>query len=389
VRAEFLPYCRPSIVPADIEAVAATMRGGWLTTGPSVRAFEERFAAASGVRHAVAVSSCTAGLLLGMIALGVEAGDEVIMPSLTFVAGAQCARQLGAVPVFADVDPQTLCITASSVERVRTLRTKLIMPMHYAGYPADVAEIVALAQRNGIAVLEDAAHAAGMLDRGRWAGSESDGAAYSFYATKNLATGEGGMVLTNRDDVMERVRIHALHGMDRDAWKRYAQGGAWRYDVTVTGHKCNLSDLAAALGLTQLARLDAMQRRRTAIAGRYRAALAGVAGVTPAAPALSEGSEHAWCMFVVRIDEEAAGISRDAFIEELFARNIGTSVHYVPTHLFTAFADSAGADLPVTNRVWPELVSLPLYPDMTDGDVDDVMRAVRAVTSRSQVQAFA
>jgi dTDP-4-amino-4,6-dideoxygalactose transaminase len=389
VRAEFLPYCRPSIVPADIEAVAATMRGGWLTTGPSVRAFEERFAAASGVRHAVAVSSCTAGLLLGMIALGVEAGDEVIMPSLTFVAGAQCARQLGAVPVFADVDPQTLCITASSVERVRTLRTKLIMPMHYAGYPADVAEIVALAQRYGIAVLEDAAHAAGMLDRGRWAGSESDGAAYSFYATKNLATGEGGMVLTNRDDVMERVRIHALHGMDRDAWKRYAQGGAWRYDVTVTGHKCNLSDLAAALGLTQLARLDAMQRRRTAIAGRYRAALAGVAGVTPAAPALSEGSEHAWCMFVVRIDEEAAGISRDAFIEELFARNIGTSVHYVPTHLFTAFADSAGADLPVTNRVWPELVSLPLYPDMTDGDVDDVMRAVRAVTSRSQVQAFA
>ncbi len=379
MRTEFLPYYRPSIVPADLASVADSMRNGWLTTGPRVREFERRFAQDTGAKHAVAVSSCTAGLLLGMIALGVEPGDEVVMPSLTFVAGAQCARQLGAVPVFADVDPLTLCITAASVAQVVTARTKLIMPMHYAGYPADIDSIAAYARPRGIAVFEDAAHAAGMLDGNRWAGTRSDGAAYSFYATKNLATAEGGMVVTNRDDVMERVRIHSLHGMDRDAWKRYTQGGKWRYDVTVTGHKFNLPDMCAALGLSQLDRLAAMQRRRDELAARYDAELADVAGATPVSPAPSAGGRHAWCMYVVRLDSQTAGITRDRFIDALGERFIGTSVHYIPTHLFSAFADYRTAELPVTNAVWPELVSLPLYPDLSDAEQSDVLTAIRAV----------
>jgi dTDP-4-amino-4,6-dideoxygalactose transaminase len=386
VRSNFLPYYRPSIDETDMRSVTESMRNGWLTTGPKVREFEARFAAASGVKHAVAVSSCTAGLLLGMIALGVKAGDEVIMPSLTFVAGAQCARQLGARPVFADIDPHTLCITAATVGRVLTPRTKLIMPMHYGGYPADIAGIVALARRHGIAVFEDAAHAAGMVSNRAWAGSGSDGAAYSFYATKNLATAEGGMVLTNRDDVMESARIHSLHGMDRDAWKRYTQGGKWRYDVTVTGHKFNLPDICAALGLAQLDRLSVMQARRDEIAAEYGAALAGLEGVTPVMPPLGAHDRHAWCMYVVRVDEQSAGISRDAFIDALAERNIGTSVHYIPTHLFSAFAEHAGDDLPVTNAVWPQLVSLPLFPGLTPADQADVIAAVRDVVRGPRVR---
>jgi dTDP-4-amino-4,6-dideoxygalactose transaminase len=379
VRQTFLPYYRPSITAADLSAVTDSMRNGWLTTGPKVREFEARFAEASGVKHAIAVSSCTAGLLLGMIALGVEAGDEVIMPSLTFVAGAQCARQLGAVPVFADVDPVSLSITPATIARVLTARTKLIMPMHYAGCPSDIAGIVELGKRHGVAVFEDGAHATGMLGDGKWAGHASDGAAYSFYATKNLATAEGGMVLTNRDDVMHKVRLYSLHGMDRDAWKRYTQNGKWRYDVCVTGHKCNLPDMSAALGLAQLDRLAAMQSRRDEIAAVYADAFAEIPGTTPVAPPLGARDRHAWCMYVVRVSESELGASRDAFIDRLHAFNIGTSVHYIPTHTFSAFAEYANADLPVTNAVWRELVSLPMYPDLTHSDQADVIAAVRSV----------
>jgi dTDP-4-amino-4,6-dideoxygalactose transaminase len=383
MRSAFLPYYRPSITEADLFAVTDSMRNGWLTSGPKVREFEARFAEASGVKHAIAVSSCTAGLLLGMIALGVEPGDEIIMPSLTFVAGAQCARQLGAVPVFADVDPVSLCITAATVARVLTPRTKLIMPMHYAGYPSDIEEIVKLGRRHGVAVFEDGAHATGMLQDGTWSGAVSDGAAYSFYATKNLAAAEGGMVLTNRDDVMHNVRLYALHGMDRDAWKRYTQNGRWRYDVCVTGHKCNLPDMSAALGLAQLDRLPAMQAHRDEIAGTYADALLEIPGVTPVAPPLRPRDRHAWCMYVVRVSERDCGVSRDAFIDGLHARNIGTSVHYIPTHTFSAFADYANADLPATNAVWQELVSLPMYPGLTHADQADVIAAIRSVVSES------
>jgi dTDP-4-amino-4,6-dideoxygalactose transaminase len=377
VRAEFLPYCRPFIEQDDIDAVTDTLSRGWLTSGPNVREFEKRFSEAAGVTHAVALNSCTAALHLGMIALGVGEGDEVVLPSLSFVAGANCVVQLGATPVFCDVDPATLCLSVETIERVATPRTKAIMTMHYAGRPASVAPIVAWAKQKGIKVFEDAALAIGMLDDGEWPGTRSDAAAYSFYATKNVTSAEGGMFLTNDDTLMERVRGLSLHGMDRDAWKRYTSAGSWRYDVLEHGYKDNLSDLAAALGISQLKKLDAMQRRRDEIARTYTAALQSIPGVTVGGVGtLQPKDRHGWCTFPILVDERAAGIGRDQLIDELKTLNIGTSVHYIPSHLFTAYQTYA-TQLPVTEAIWQRLISLPLYPGMTDADVHDVINALR------------
>jgi dTDP-4-amino-4,6-dideoxygalactose transaminase len=377
MRPEFLPYCRPFIEQDDIDAVTDTLSRGWLTTGPKVREFEQRFGEAAGVRHAVALNSCTAALHLGMIALGVGEGDEVVMPSLSFVAAANCAVQIGAKPVFCDVDPDTLCLSVATIERVTTPRTKVILTMHYAGRPASAGPIVAWAKTKGIKVFEDAALAIGMLDAGEWSGTRADAAAYSFYATKNVTSAEGGMFLTNDDALMERVRQLSLHGMDRDAWKRYTSAGSWRYDILEHGYKDNLPDLAAALGISQLKKLDAMQRRRDEIARAYTEALTSIPGVTVGGIGnMGPKDRHSWCMFPIQIDERAAGISRDRLIDELKALNIGTSVHYIPSHHFTAHRSSA-VELPVTDEVWQQLVSLPLYPGMTDADVADVVDALR------------
>ncbi len=378
MRKEFLPYCRPFIEQDDIDAVTDTLSRGWLTTGPKVQEFEARFREAAGVKHAVALNSCTAALHLGMIALGVGEGDEVVMPSLSFAAGANCAVQLGAKPVFCDVDAETLCLSVETIERVTTPRTKAVMTMHYAGRPASAAPIVAWAKSRDIKVFEDAALAIGMRDDGDWPGTRTDAAAYSFYATKNVTSAEGGMFVTNDDALMERVRSLSLHGMDRDAWKRYTSAGSWRYDIVEHGYKDNLSDLAAALGISQLKKLDKAQARRNAIADAYLKALATIPGVTAGGMGkMGPDDRHSWCMFPIRIDERAAGISRDRLIDALKALNIATSVHYIPTHHFTAFREGA-ATLPVTDAVWEQLISLPLYPGMTDADVADVIEALRA-----------
>jgi len=382
MRDTFLPYFRPSIDQTDINAVTSSMENGWLTTGPKVKEFENRVAALSGVKHAIALNSCTAGLHIGMLALGVKPGDEIIMPSLTFVAGAESAKQIGAVPIFCDIDPQTLCISVETIEKVRTSRTRLLMPMHYAGRPAGIQGIAEYARRHGIAVLEDAAHAVGMLDDGQWAGAVSDGAVLSFYATKNLATAEGGMFLTNDDSTMERVRLLSLHGMDKDAWKRYTHGGTWRYDVSVVGYKYNMPDLCAALGLAQLGKLPAMQRRRDEIAADYVTGLARIPGVEPLGLAVGPRDKHALCMFPIAVNEEETGVHRDALINELRDCNIGTSVHYIPSHMFTAFRDCSSAPLPITERMWEKLISLPLYPDMLDTDVLDVVEALDRIVGR-------
>ncbi|MDQ6780553.1 MAG: DegT/DnrJ/EryC1/StrS family aminotransferase [Candidatus Eremiobacteraeota bacterium] len=384
MRQSFLPYCRPSIDDDDIAAVVDNLKSGWLTTGPQTREFEREFEALTGVKHAVGLSSCTAGLLVGMSALGVEPGDEVVMPSLSFVAGAQCARQLGAKPIFCDVEPDTLCISPRTIEPVITARTRLIMPMHYAGRPARVAEIVGFARRRGIAVFEDAALACGMLDQGKWAGAVSHGAAYSLYATKNITSGEGGIFVTNDDALAQRVRVLALHGMDADAWKRYSLGGKWRYDVVATGYKCNLSDLQASLARSQLHRLSSMQQRRDELAGMYADSLASIPGVELAASSMDAGDRHSWCIFPILVDERVAGIGRDALIEHLLAANIGTSVHYIPTHHFSAFRSNSGPRLAVTERTWQQLVSLPLYPGMSEADVRDVTRALGSIVERAQ-----
>ncbi|HEY5094482.1 MAG TPA: DegT/DnrJ/EryC1/StrS aminotransferase family protein [Candidatus Eremiobacteraceae bacterium] len=377
MRSEFLPYCRPFIEQDDIDAVTDTLLRGWLTSGPKVREFEKLFAEATGVKHAVALNSCTAALHLGMIALGVGEGDEVVMPSLSFVAGANCAVQIGAKPVFCDIDPETLCLSVETIEAVATPATKAIMTMHYAGRPASAAPIVAWAKKRGIKVFEDAALSTGMRDDGEWSGTRSDAAAYSFYATKNVTSAEGGMFVTSDDALMERVRQLALHGMDRDAWKRYTSAGSWRYDILEHGYKDNMPDMAATLGISQLKKLDAMQRRRDEIARAYVQAIVAIPGVTVGGVGnMGPKDRHSWCMFPILVDEKAAGISRDRLIDDLKAANIGTSVHYIPSHTFTAHRAGA-AQLPVTDALWQRLISLPLYPAMTDDDVADVIDALR------------
>lgn len=385
MRETFLPYCRSLLSDREIAGAVGAMRDGWLTSGPNVKAFEQAFARAADVPHAVALSSCTAALHVALRAFGVGPGDEVVMPSLTFVAGAQCTMELGATPVFADVDPDTLSVTPATVARVLSERTKAIIAMPYGGRPLDIDAIVALAHPRGIRVLEDAAHAAGMLDRGRWAGARSDAAAYSFYATKNLTTCEGGMLLTRDGELADRARELGLHGMDRDAWKRYTARGTWRYDVREPGFKYNLPDPLAAIGIEQLARLGEMQDRRDELAGLYRRELAEIPGIGLPALPVNAGDRHSWCMYVVTVDEQRAGIGRDALIEALRDMNIGTSVHYIPTHLFTAYRSLETPACEVTDRVWSTLLSLPLYPAMTDDDVRDVTGALASIVERAFV----
>jgi dTDP-4-amino-4,6-dideoxygalactose transaminase len=383
MRDSFLPYCRPDTGAAEADAVQECIRNGWLTTGPKVREFEEAFARAAGVRYAIAVNSCTAALHIGLLAAGVQPGDDVVMPSLTFVAGAQCTLEVGARPVFCDVDPETLTAGIEDFRAALTPKTRAIIAMPYAGRPYDASALAAFCAERGIAFIEDAAHAAGMLDRGTWAGTYSDLAAYSFYATKNLTTAEGGMLVTNDERIVERARVLSLHGMDKDAWKRYTQRGSWRYDVREPGFKYNMPDIAAAMGLVQMRRLEQMQARRDVIAGRYLEGLASLPGISLQQRPASPGDRHSWCMFVIRVNARLAGISRNDFIDAMKERNIGTSVHYIPTHHFDAYRPFA-APLPVTDRLADEIVSLPLYPTMSDADVEDVIEAVRSLV-RAQV----
>lgn len=384
MREDYLPYYKPWIENDDIEAVVGCMTRGWLTTGPKVKEFEEAFAAAAGVRHAIAVNSATAALQLALAALKIGPGDEVIMPSLTFVAGAECVKGLGAEPVFCDIDEFSLCVTPETIRSAVGPRTKAIIPMHYGGQPARIPEIMAYARPLGISVLEDAAHAVGTLDAGRWPGSFSDAAAYSFYATKNITSGEGGMLLTNREDIAERVRILSLHGMDRDAWKRYMQGGSWAYDVVEIGYKCNLPDMTAALGLSQLRKLSKLQARRDFLADLYIKSLASIPGIRPVGRFPQEPDRHSWCIFAVAVDEDVAGISRDRLIVELRARNIGTSVHFIPTHTFSAYRECKRGDLTSTERIWRQIISLPLYPGMSESDIADVVAALKEIINAAQ-----
>jgi len=376
-----IPYFRPAIGREEIDAVVRSLENGWLTTGPKTKALENEFAAACGVKHAIALNSCTAALHVALEAIQVGPGDEVVMPSLSFVAAAQCVRHLGGTPVFCDVDPVTLCATVETIAAAVSDRTKAIIPMHYGGGPAAIDDIVQYAQKNKILVIEDAAHAAGTLINGEWSGARSTAATYSFYATKNITSAEGGMLVTNSDEIMEKARVLALHGMDRDAWKRYTHGGKWQYDVVATGYKYNMPDIAAVIALEQLKKLEAFQRRRGEIADYFRLRVADIRGVRVAGGEVTPPSRHSWCMFVVMVDENETGITRDDLIEELNKRDIGTSVHYIPTHLFSAYRNARRAPLPTTDRVWKQLVSLPLYPSLTDAQAQRVMDALSDIVA--------
>ena len=377
MRAAFLPYCLPSIGEEEIAEVVDSLRSGWLTTGPKVRRFEEDFAKYTGARCAVAVNSCTAALHVALAALGIGPGDEVIVPTMTFCATANVVVHLGATPILVDVG-EDYHISVEAIERAITPRTRAIIPVHYAGEPCDMDEILDVARRHGLKVVEDAAHAVGADYRGRRIGSHGDAVCFSFYATKNMTTGEGGMVTVNDPALADRIRTLILHGMSHDAWKRYTKAGSWFYEVLEPGFKCNMTDLQAALGIHQLRRLDGFVERRQSIAHDYSRALSNLPGVTLPKERLDRS--HIYHLYPVCIDEGAAGVVRDEFIDLLRDANIGTSVHFIPLHRHPAYRDRFGhrpESFPVAERLYKGLVSLPLYPSMSEADADDVVEAVR------------
>ncbi|MEO8620967.1 MAG: DegT/DnrJ/EryC1/StrS aminotransferase family protein [bacterium] len=376
----FLPFARPDIGDREIDAVVECLRSGWLTTGPRTKEFERQFA--SMVRpgaQALAVNSATAGLHLALEALGVSAGDEVIVPDYTFTASAEVVRYLGADPVFVDVDARTLNVTVEALEAAVTPRTKVVMPVHFSGLACDMDAIIAMARRRGIAVVDDAAHAFPTTRGGRMVGGfEADASVFSFYANKTLSTGEGGMVVTGSDDIATRCGIMRLHGISRDAFARYvSKTPAWQYEVVAPGFKYNLTDIASALGLVQLERVYEMADRRAEIAAEFMDAFADLPLILPALAA--PGDRHSWHLFVIRLADDAP-ILRDAFIDQMYAAGIGCSVHFIPLHRHPYWRDSYNLTpdaFPNSERAYQAAVSLPIYSGMTAEDVSRVVRTVR------------
>ncbi|MFY3285958.1 DegT/DnrJ/EryC1/StrS family aminotransferase [Achromobacter xylosoxidans] len=389
----FIPFALPDIGDAEIMAVTEAMKSGWLTTGPNARAFEQEFAAfiGSGV-EAVAVNSATAGLHLALEAIGVGEGDEVITTTHTFTASAEVARYLGAEPVLVDIDPDTFCVSPEAVERAITPRTKAIIPVHYGGLSCDMTAILDIARRHGLRVIEDAAHALPCTWKGELIGGlASDITVYSFYATKTLATGEGGMVVTRDPALAKRCRVMRLHGIDRDAFDRFtSKKPAWYYEIVAPGFKYNLPDTAAAMGRIQLARVREMRDRRAAIAARYDNAFADLPLTLPPSPerlaarGYDVSDTHAWHLYVLRLSADAP-IGRDDFIVRMTEAGVGCSVHYVPLHLQPYWRDRYGLQpgmFPHSQRAYECMVSLPIYSRMTDDEVARVISAVETLLRR-------
>lgn len=380
----FLPFALPEIGEEEIAEVVDSLRSGWLTTGPKTRRFEQDFAAfLGGDVQTLAVNSATSGLHLALEAIGVGPGDEVITTPHTFTATAEVIRYLGADPVFVDIRPETLNIDPAKIEAVITPRTKAIMPVHFAGLSADMKPIHAIARKHGLKVIEDAAHALPTTYQGKLIGSlESDATVFSFYATKTLATGEGGMISTRDEQIVARCKVMRLHGIDRDAFDRYnSKKPAWYYEVVAPGFKYNMTDLAASLGIQQLRKIARFQTRRAAMAARYDAAFADLSMVLP--PKAEVGDTHSWHLYVVRLSDDAP-MERDEFIQALSAEGIGTSVHFIPLHMQPFWRDRYGltpAQFPQATRVYERTVSLPLYTRMTDADQTRVILAVRTLLS--------
>jgi UDP-4-amino-4-deoxy-L-arabinose-oxoglutarate aminotransferase len=379
-RKEFLPFSRPVISEQEIAAVAEVLRSGWITTGPKTAELERRFREYVGVAGAVALTSASAGMHLALKALGIGTGDEVVTPSMTWVSTVNLITLAGATPVFADVDRDTLVMTASTVERCLSDRTKLIVPVHFAGAAVDMDPIRTLARGSGIAVIEDAAHALGTRYRGEPVGSRGT-SIFSFHPIKNITTGEGGMVCSDDARFLDGIRRLKFHGLDVDAWERTTQGRPPRAEVVEPGFKYNLTDVAAALGLGQLERIDAFNDRRSALAGIYRERLADVDEILPLD--IPDGTtRHAWALFVVRLDLERARIDRDGLIARLKQRNIGAGLHFRAVHLHAYYRRNPHlwrGEVPNTEWNSERILSLPLFPAMEDDDVHRVVDAIEEV----------
>jgi dTDP-4-amino-4,6-dideoxygalactose transaminase len=404
MRSQDLPFAPPLIGDEEIAEVVDTLRSDWITTGPKVNRFEQEFAAYVGAPAALAVNSCTAALHLALLALGVGPGDSVITTPLTFCSGVHVIEHVGARPILVDVEPETLNLdpakVAAVLERLSQgkanastavrgeARVKALMPVHLYGHPCELDAFGEIARKYQLAMIEDAAHALPAKYRGRCVGSLANStdvpvlAAFSFYATKNMTTAEGGM-LTGPRELVEEARLWSLHGMSRDAWKRYSSEGSWHYEVVRPGFKYNMTDIQAAIGRVQLRKLGGFHARRREIARRYNQAFAGLPEVET--PHERAEVEHAWHLYVLRLRADRLDLSRQQFIEELKARRIATSVHFIPVHLHPYYRDKYGyrpEDFPIAYDVYQRMVSLPLAPRMTDADVEDVIGAVLEVVEK-------
>ena len=372
-----IPFHRPYITDDEVRGVADAVRSGWLTMGPRTVEFEEKFAGYVGSGHAVSMNSCTACLHLALRAIGLAEGDEVIVPAMTFTATAEVISYFGARPVFADIETGTCNMDAMRLERLITGRTKAIIPVHFGGQPCDMEEILGLARARGARVIEDAAHALPAWYRYKKVGGLGDITCFSFYATKTLCTGEGGMAATDNGQWAEMMEVLRLHGISRDAWKRYTKEGAWRYEVIDAGCKYNMTDIQAALGLAQLSKLEWMWEERREIARRYNEAFSQVEGLIP--PFVKSDRESAWHLYSLKLNLESLSIGRDRFIEEMTKRGVGASVHFIPLYRQPYYRDKYGwrlSEFPASEWVFGRTVSLPIYPSMTEEEISGVIEVV-------------
>ena len=378
----FLVFGAPAIGEEEISEVVDCLESGWLGTGPKVARFEEAFAEYKGVPRAVALNSCTAALHLSVLALGVEPGDEVITTPLTFCASVNAIIHAGATPVLADVDPETMNIDPDLVRERITDRTRAILPVHFAGRACEMDALMEVAEEKDLRVIEDCAHAIETEYRGRKAGTFGDFGCFSFYVTKNVITGEGGMVLARSEEDAARIKVLGLHGLSKDAWKRFSDEGYRHYQVVDAGFKYNMMDMQAAIGLHQLARVESNRGRREEIWNRYDEAFSKLPVVTPSPPAVD--TRHAFHLYTILVDEERSGISRDAFLDGMTAHNIGVGVHYLSVAEHPFYQETFGwrpEDQPAATDIGRRTVSLPLSAGLSDADVNDVIEGVRRVVA--------
>lgn len=376
----FVPFALPDVGEAEIESVVETLRSGWLTTGPKVRQFEEGFAKYVGCQQAVAVNSATAALHLALSAIGIEEGDEVLVPTLTFAATAEVVLYFRAKPVLLDCRQDTLNLNPEQIERAITAKTKAIMPVHIAGQACDMDRIMEIARDHHLRVIEDAAHALPARYRGKMVGTIGDITCFSFYATKTITTGEGGMATTDSLEWADHMRVMSLHGISKDAWKRYTAEGSWYYEILYPGYKYNLTDIAAAIGIEQLKKCQRFWEIRQGYAALYNEGFQDLSALR--IPHVEPDIQHAWHLYIIQLDLEQLRINRKEFIELLRQENIGTSVHFIPLHLHPYYRHTfqyLPQDFPHASAVFERIVSLPIYPKMTEEDVQRVIEAVRKI----------
>ena len=375
-----IPFHKPYITDEEISEVVDSIRSGWLTMGPKTIEFEEKFREYIGSRYTISMNSCTACLHLALKAIGIKEGDEVIVPTVTFTATGEVIVYFNAKPVFADVDKDTLNIDVRKLEQKITNKTRAIIPVHFAGQPCDMDEIMDIAKKYNLKVIEDAAHAIPAWYKGSKIGIIGDITCFSFYATKTLSTGEGGMATTENKEWADKMRVLRLHGISKDAWKRYTNEGSWYYEVIEAGYKYNMTDIQASLGLPQLKKVEWMWAKRREIAKKYTGVFKSIDEIIT--PIIKTDRESAWHLYIIKLNLEMLKINRNQFIEELKNMGIGTSVHFIPLYTHPFYRDTFdcnSVDFPTSEWIYERIISLPIYPGMTDEDVGRVVEAVEVV----------